>query len=897
MRSLNSASKSYVVADRARLTSRQKIDVDHEMKVVRSIFFFFVIAGVLAAVSQANAQMTSFSYQGHLTSDGTPVNGEVDIRFSLFTEEQGSLASGGPVTNTAVLVHDGLFESTPDFGASLPTNTSLWLEVGVRPTGVDTAPFTTLSPRNPMRATPFAIHSLTAESLSGSIPVTQIGSGLVSGVELDHLNGVTNNIQLQLDEKLSSNNPVVHNGQTRANAAARIRRSTGTNLVEIFYDHVTNAVPHLQSGDELLISGVHFLHPGQHYYSSDLFPIPMTTPLYLRGLSNVVIRGLSNATIELLDYGHGFTLEATTNITFVGLMFTGSSEGVDGKGIAAMINHRSPPGITNYLTTVRDCRFVDVPDQCISHCWGIGSNRQSYAWVVDGCYFENIGTPLHPGTGLNDGSFVSGAPHDLIFTGNRADGVNYGPGIEFDGAGGVSNRVIGESIISGNILKGIYAQAIATLGVGGNTVRKLIVQGNHIAEHTNSFRPSEEALIKTYGISDSIFANNVFEAGQRSANFGSRRALLSIHQSLALAEPSLSTNVIVSGNVFIGGTYGLFAVRGVQGLSVTGNTFRQQAAHSAFIWANGAVISGNVFQGAGTLDAGSSAIYCWRNVGPGSPGPMDNYVVFGNMLNDEQVNPTTEHFLVVQPNGYSFTNLVAYANSVVRKAPTGETFILNTAKLRPPTTIGNANLTGTSTSANSVSYLAFNDAAGLRHGFVGDASNGDQDIFLSSDLGGLRFNTVGDTRVWISPTGAVGIGTQNPKADLSIQGDVHYSGILYSESNSENMITGDDVDVDSTLEKLLGLPLMTWRTDSESTNTIHMGTSAEDFYSAFGLGLEEMGISILDAQGVTFAAIQALYHQSGYHRIQIQSELESLRDELTALQETESGNQPSPANK
>jgi prefoldin subunit 5 len=49
---------------------------------------------------------------------------------------------------------------------------------------------------------------------------------------------------------------------------------------------------------------------------------------------------------------------------------------------------------------------------------------------------------------------------------------------------------------------------------------------------------------------------------------------------------------------------------------------------------------------------------------------------------------------------------------------------------------------------------------------------------------------------------------------------------------------------------------------------------AEDFYSAFTLGLNDKGIAVTDTAGVAFAAIQGLYR-----------ELEKKNDEIRQLQE------------
>ncbi|MBK8506202.1 MAG: hypothetical protein IPL46_30770 [Saprospiraceae bacterium] len=44
----------------------------------------------------------------------------------------------------------------------------------------------------------------------------------------------------------------------------------------------------------------------------------------------------------------------------------------------------------------------------------------------------------------------------------------------------------------------------------------------------------------------------------------------------------------------------------------------------------------------------------------------------------------------------------------------------------------------------------------------------------------------------------------------------------------------------------------------KNETTTHIGPMAQDFYQAFGLGVDSTSIAVLDAKGVAFAAIQAL---------------------------------------
>ena len=67
------------------------------------------------------------------------------------------------------------------------------------------------------------------------------------------------------------------------------------------------------------------------------------------------------------------------------------------------------------------------------------------------------------------------------------------------------------------------------------------------------------------------------------------------------------------------------------------------------------------------------------------------------------------------------------------------------------------------------------------------------------------------------------------------------------------------VDPDQILERLATLPIATWSYRTESAHERHIGPMAQDFMATFGVGSSDRTILQVDADGVAFAAIQALY--------------------------------------
>jgi hypothetical protein len=127
---------------------------------------------VNSQLAVAQAQGTAFTYQGRLNNGTNPVTGAYDMTFSLYTASAGGTQTGGPVTNLAVGVTNGLFTTSINFGAVF-SNSPAWLAIGVRTNGATS--FTGLNPLQQLTPTPFAI---TAENLSGMVPAANLPSAL-----------------------------------------------------------------------------------------------------------------------------------------------------------------------------------------------------------------------------------------------------------------------------------------------------------------------------------------------------------------------------------------------------------------------------------------------------------------------------------------------------------------------------------------------------------------------------------------------------------------------------------------------------------------------------------------------------------------------------------------------
>lgn len=140
------------------------------MKRMRPMTCFALAASVMIVPcksSHAATPMSSdFTYQGRLTDAGAPANGNCDMSFKLFDAATGGFMAGSLVLGNQPVVA-GLFTVKLNFGAPAFSGVSYWLEIGVRPTGNPGA-YTTLTPRQPLTAAPYALFSAAPWNTSGN---------------------------------------------------------------------------------------------------------------------------------------------------------------------------------------------------------------------------------------------------------------------------------------------------------------------------------------------------------------------------------------------------------------------------------------------------------------------------------------------------------------------------------------------------------------------------------------------------------------------------------------------------------------------------------------------------------------------------------------------------------
>ena len=106
--------------------------------------------------------------------------------------------------------------------------------------------------------------------------------------------------------------------------------------------------------------------------------------------------------------------------------------------------------------------------------------------------------------------------------------------------------------------------------------------------------------------------------------------------------------------------------------------------------------------------------------------------------------------------------------------------------------------------------------------------------------------------------GNVGIGTSSPGEKLHVVGNIFATGSITPNSDRNAKTGFAPVDAAVILEKVVALPITSWRFKAEPEFVRHVGPVAQDFQAAFALGEHPTAITTVDADGVALAAIQGL---------------------------------------
>ena len=125
---------------------------------------------------------TSFTYQGVLEKDGTPISGNANVRFTLHGGAVSSAVDqpiAGPIFRSFTELESGLFTTDLDFGSAVFTPRELWLRIDVEsPPG---SGYTPISPRTRLAIVPIAGRALNADKATTADRATTADSATTAG--------------------------------------------------------------------------------------------------------------------------------------------------------------------------------------------------------------------------------------------------------------------------------------------------------------------------------------------------------------------------------------------------------------------------------------------------------------------------------------------------------------------------------------------------------------------------------------------------------------------------------------------------------------------------------------------------------------------------------------------
>ena len=155
------------------------------MKTKVLTFATVVFCCFLTTCASVFAQGTAFTYQGQLTGSNGPAHGTYDLTFKLWNASSGGSQVGSTITASSTAITNGLFTVILDFGSEY-NGTPYWLELGVRTNGA--ASFSTLSPRQELTPTPYAIYAegANAAGLTGTIPTGDLSGTYGNALDLNN---------------------------------------------------------------------------------------------------------------------------------------------------------------------------------------------------------------------------------------------------------------------------------------------------------------------------------------------------------------------------------------------------------------------------------------------------------------------------------------------------------------------------------------------------------------------------------------------------------------------------------------------------------------------------------------------------------------------------------------
>ncbi len=817
---------------------------------------------------------SAFTYQGQLKLNGETVNGACDFLFGLWDDSADGVLLGGNLDIPGVNLVDGYFSVSLDFGPDLFNGQARWLEVAVRcPAG--NGDYEILG-RQELSPSPHALYAQAAPWFG----LTNMPASFADGVDDDTLysagpgllmNGVelyadTDYLQRRVSGVCSNGSAIreiLPDGTVSCESAAATHSLTTT--------YATSAGFSSTAGDADTLDGQHAASfaPSAHNhdtaYVNEGQADSVTSTMIVNG--TVTAADLQDSTAlgeildddgagsgldaDLLDGQHGSFYQNASNINAGGLGTSYFSAYTDLGSEGYLGNAAGDLAINN--GALQPSLNADALDGYHAAAfWNIGGNSgttppANFLGTTDNQALEirvnsarvlrlepNATSPILLG-GYSGNTYQAGSVGVTISGGGQSGGINQ----VYDNFGTVGG---GGSNSAGNNDSNPASAHYATVSGGSSN--------NASADYSSVGGGGWNSAGSTYAVVAGG-ALNIAGGSVSSISGGYNNAALGQYAAIGGGY----SNYITAPSGAIAGGYDNEA--GSYSFVGSGNSNAAPATYGVI--GGGYDNTGNATYG--TIGGG------YQNTANG---------VFA-VIGGGQQNSTNNQYATV---GGGQQNYAVGQHSTV-----GGGFS-NDANQSYATVVGGYD----NTAAAPYSFAAGNRARAVTQGaFVwGDSQAAD---IVST--GSNQFIARASGRFFLLMGGLV---DQGGYINTSTGAYLSMGGAWVNASDRNLKENFADVDSGEILERLAGMSIQSWNYKSEDATVRHIGPTAQDFHTAFGVGNSDTSLGTVDVDGVALASIQGLYQmlQEKDAKITAQSEqITNLEARLSAM-ETRLGGQSKP---
>jgi hypothetical protein len=866
------------------------------MKLIVSSIFSIASILLLFSVcafpfSTARAQGSAFTYQGRLDSGGNPAGGIYDLQFTIYDAVTNGNAQGGPLTNAATGVTNGLFTVTLDFGAGVFTGANRWLEIAVQTNGG--GGFITLAPRQQITPAPYAVYSANAGSA-----VTATTAGTAVSVSATNITGIL------AAGTLPAN--VVTNGAAGVNISGTFSgNGAGVTNVNLMSANVEGSIS--WTTNYFLPSSP--VSVGKR--SGLAIAAAVKGSVYL-GL--VTVNGVDNTLTVLTNNTHGgFAVSSTLAVGPRPVSVVAADVNRDGYQdlicanndyllvsntaiytLSVLMNNRAGGFSLASSPVVGGMPMAVVAADVNGDGWVDLISANSYGntlSVLTNNRSGGFGLASSPSVGYSPYSMVAADVNgdgkvDLITANAGYNGVGYTLSVlTNDGSGGfalASSPYVGNTpywvtaadvngdgkmdLISANYIGGTLS-VLTNDGSGGFVLASSPYVGGSLSPNwvaaVDVNRDGKVDLITAGGGNVTILTND------GSGGFGLLTTLPNVGSSVVAMDLNADNwkDLIVSSG-------------STSNLSVWVN---QPIPFTATFIGNGAGLTNlSLAQFAGVVTNGQGGVTLGGTFTGNLSGNATTATTAGSFTGSlaGDVTGTQAATAVAKVSGLSAASVASGA-----AAANNATSVNTPGAVVKRDSVGNfaaGTITAASFSGDGSSLTGMN-AANLA-GTLADARLSANVALLNASQAFTGINTFADN---------VGIGATTP-GNLLVVGNsgspAYCDGTTWvngSDRNSKEAFA--DVNPRVVLEKVSALPILKWKYKVEAAGMRHLGPMAQDFHAAFGLnGADDKHIATVDEAGVALAAIQGLNQKLEEKESTLQTqaaEIEALKQNVAELKQ------------